>query len=302
MNIKKGKKICECGCIGEGFDFYENDIRILELVLFTHHPQCNKNHFLPLHKEKNINILFANSSPEIYQVENKEIIIPKGMYTIINSNQIFAGKDKKKIVVPKQDLELIIHPSIFENVLEELNLKKPNCGLEFDVNPQKKSQLLENVIKILISSYKDSEGFGSSLLVEQSLLQLATVLLKEHPNSVKEIMKKEPQILKRDPRIQNALDYIRDNYNKKISLDELSKESMIGKWRLIQLFKQELGQSPFSYLNEYRVKKAIELLKNNPFLSLEEIAEKTGFASASYMWRMFIKYVGSSPSSFKPAK
>jgi AraC-like DNA-binding protein len=220
------------------------------------------------------------------------------MYTLINPDQIFGGKDKKKIEIPKQDIELEIHPSIFENVLEELNLKKPNCGIEFDINPKRKSELLDTVIKILISSCKDSEGVGSSLLVEQSLLQLATILLKEHPNSVREILKKEPQILKYDPRIEKALDYIRDNYNKNISLDELAKISCLSKWHLLELFKKEIGKSPFSYLNEYRVEKAIELLKNKE-KTIFEIAIDVGYQDTSSLYRAFIKYKNLSPSAFR---
>jgi AraC-like DNA-binding protein len=298
MEVKKVKKIHKCGCIGEGFDFYENNIRILELVLFNQLPQCNKSHFLPFHKEKDINIVFVNSSSEIYQIENKEKIIPKGTYFIINQDQIFGGKDKKKIEIPKQDMELVIHPSIFENVLEELNLKKPSCGIEFDINPQRKSQLLENVMKVLISSCKDSEGFGSTLLVEQSLIQLATVLLKEHPNSIQQIMKKEPNVLKYDPRVKKALDYLRDNYNKKISLDNLSKEVGLCKRHLLRLFRKETNLSPFQYLNKYRVEKAIEFIRNTN-KTLDQITEEIGFKDKSYLYTLFIKYKNLPPSAFR---
>jgi AraC-like DNA-binding protein len=305
MNIKKRKKINECGCIGERFDFYENDIRKLTLTLTLLHPQCNKKHFLSLHKEKFINIIFVNSSQWLQQIENKEIIVPKGMYNIINPEQIFGGKDRKKVAlpagrqeIPKEDLELMIHPSIFENVLEELNLKKPNCGLEFDINPQRKSQLLENVMKVLISSCKDSEGFGSTLLVEQTLLQLATVLLKEHPNSVKEIMKKEPQLLKYDTRIQKALNYLRDNYNKNISLKEVAEASALSVPHLIKLFKKETGMSPFKYLNQYRVNKAIEFIKNKE-LTLDDIAYRVGYGDVRSLYKVFIDFTKKPPSYFR---
>jgi AraC-like DNA-binding protein len=298
MNIEKSKKVNKCGCIGEAFNYYENEIRKLKLGIVVPHPQCNATHFLPLHKEKDINIFFANSSSEIHQIGNKEIIVQKGMYNILNPEQIFGGKDKKKIEIPKQDIELVIHPSIFENVLEELNLKKPNCGLEFDINPQKKSQWLDMIIKILISSLKDSEGFGSTLLIEQSLLQLVTVLLKEHPNSIQQLMKKDPKVLKYDTRIQKALDYLRDNYNQNFSLEELAKESALSKRHLIRLFQKETGKTPYEYLILYRINKSIELLKNTN-KSIQEIAEETGFTDATHLWKVFIKHFGKSPSAFR---
>jgi AraC-like DNA-binding protein len=305
MDFKIDKKFHECGCIGEVIEFYENEIRKLKLILIISHPQCDKKHFLPPHKEKDINLLLTNSSNEIYQIENKEIPLPRGMYLMINPNQIFAGKDKKKIALPagrqempKEDVELVIHPSIFENVLEELNLKKPNCGLEFDINPQRKSQLLENVMKVLISSCKDSEGFGSTLLVEQSLLQLATVLLKEHPNSVKELMKKDPMVFKRDARIQKAIEYIKDNYNKKITLQELAIVSSLSWQHLIELFKKETGKTPVQFINEYRIKKSIELLKNSN-ITIEEICSQVGYNDERYFRRIFKYYTGVSPSHLR---
>jgi AraC-like DNA-binding protein len=297
MNIKKVKGVHECGCIDEVLIFYENENKKLKLGIYTHTPKCKKNHFLPPHRKKNLDIYFPSSNA-LLQIENKEIWIPEKMYTIINPGQISGGKDKKKITVPKQELELVIHPSIFENVLEELNLKKPNCGIEFDIHPQRKSELLDRILKVLILSCKDSDEFGSTLLVEQSVLQLVTVLLKEHPNSVKELLKKQSEFIKYDTRIQKAIEYLKDNYNKKFSLDGLAKEVCISKWRLLQLFKQNIGKTPVQYLNEYRIEKVKYLLKN-PNLTIEEISELVGYGDPRYLREVFTKYTKMSISSFR---
>ncbi|MBP5495477.1 MAG: AraC family transcriptional regulator, partial [Lachnospiraceae bacterium] len=57
-------------------------------------------------------------------------------------------------------------------------------------------------------------------------------------------------------------------------------------------------QTPIENLTRFRVSKVAEIL-NSTSLSMSEIADITGFSSASYMGEAFKKYYGESPRSFK---
>ncbi|HHV99622.1 MAG TPA: response regulator [Clostridiaceae bacterium] len=66
-----------------------------------------------------------------------------------------------------------------------------------------------------------------------------------------------------------------------------------------QLFKQNFGMSPMNYLTRLRVEKAKELMKENPDILISEVAESVGFINQHHFSRIFKKYEGMWPSSFK---
>lgn len=68
-----------------------------------------------------------------------------------------------------------------------------------------------------------------------------------------------------------------------------------------RLFKNAYGTSFNEYLNEYRITKSKELLIQSQ-LSVEEIAGKVGFNSASYFCTSFKKLTGLSPREFSEEK
>jgi transcriptional regulator GlxA family with amidase domain len=137
--------------------------------------------------------------------------------------------------------------------------------------------------------------------VDTTLFQLAIAFLEKHPNSVQQILKKEPEILKRDARIQKALDYLRDNYNKDISLEELLNVSCVGRAHFFRLFKKETGKTPFEYLSYYRLEKAKELLKKTN-KTLEEISEIVGYKDVRCLQEIFYRFTGVSPKHFRSNK
>ena len=65
-----------------------------------------------------------------------------------------------------------------------------------------------------------------------------------------------------------------------------------------RLFKEETGQTFNSYLNEYRLNKAAELVANSN-KKLSDIASDVGFSSLSYFSKKFKRHFGANPFSYK---
>ena len=59
------------------------------------------------------------------------------------------------------------------------------------------------------------------------------------------------------------------------------------------------GISPMKWLWDYRLDKAKRLLKENPTLSITEIALSTGFNDSSHFSRAFSKKFGVAPSRIR---
>lgn len=132
---------------------------------------------------------------------------------------------------------------------------------------------------------------------EYSLMKYHTVwqilywfsgILNEQINSHKEKNQKSTN-MKYEIQIIKSLEYIHKNYGEKISIDALSKEAYMSRSTFMRCFKAICGISPIEYLNNYRCKKAIELL-NYDKCSKTEIAHSCGFYDLSHMERMLKKY------------
>lgn len=89
--------------------------------------------------------------------------------------------------------------------------------------------------------------------------------------------------------VNKAKIYIKDNFNKKITLNEVSKELHISPAYLCVLFKKHTGKTLINYVNEYK----LGALKNfiiNEGLSMKEACAKVGIKDPAYCSRLFKKY------------
>ena len=91
--------------------------------------------------------------------------------------------------------------------------------------------------------------------------------------------------------------HMRENLDKEISLEDLSKNINISKGYLIELFKKEYGITPIKYLNKIRLARAKELLTTSAY-NINQIAEKTGFPDSRYFSRLFRRAEGITPSEY----
>lgn len=94
--------------------------------------------------------------------------------------------------------------------------------------------------------------------------------------------------------LRKAIGYIRSHYHQTITIRELTGQVGIGERYLRKLFVRYLNLSPLDYLNQIRVNKSIELLRNTA-LSVKEISYQCGFRSPQYFSRIFKQQTGMSP-------
>lgn len=97
--------------------------------------------------------------------------------------------------------------------------------------------------------------------------------------------------------VVDMINYIKTNYNKRISITNLSDKYEVSTVYLNSKFKEETNYTFNDFLNRYRILKAVELLKEGELL-IYEIAENVGYQDYKYFSQVFKKYVGQSPSEF----
>ena len=98
--------------------------------------------------------------------------------------------------------------------------------------------------------------------------------------------------------LYKALDFIKKNYMKKISLMDVAEYVYISPAYLSKLFKEELKYNFNSYLNKVRVDMSKKMLKDYR-ISLINIALSCGFEDQSYYSKVFKRFTGISPGKYR---
>ncbi len=98
--------------------------------------------------------------------------------------------------------------------------------------------------------------------------------------------------------VEEIVNYIAVNIgNEELSVNELGKHFYMHPVYLNRIFKKEKQITVSQYINEERMKLAVELLKANQ-LSANVIAEQVGYHAYSNFSSMFKKYYGCSPTEY----
>lgn len=103
------------------------------------------------------------------------------------------------------------------------------------------------------------------------------------------------------PEVRKAIEYLHQNYAMKNSLSEISHLVGFSTEYFSRIFSKETGINYVTYLNNLRMKRAVELLENSS-LKVYEIAEQVGFSSLSYFSTTFKKKFGSNPYEYQMKK
>ncbi len=101
-----------------------------------------------------------------------------------------------------------------------------------------------------------------------------------------------------DPLLAMALRVIRAQAANGLSIDELLKQVPISRSSLERNCRKVLGRTPNEEINHCRIARVCELLRDTE-LSLEVIADRTGFQSAQYLICVFKKLRGLTPGQYR---
>ena len=98
--------------------------------------------------------------------------------------------------------------------------------------------------------------------------------------------------------LKKVLNYIHDNLDRKIKIEDLSNLLDLSTYYLCRQFRASVGVSPYRYVIEKRIEKAKTLLKDDK-LSLADVAYECGFSSQSQMTQHFRTSLGVTPKVYR---
>ncbi|MFR9239836.1 MAG: response regulator [Clostridium baratii] len=177
--------------------------------------------------------------------------------------EIIKGRNENKIII------MITAHDDFDLVRKALVV-----GVnDYILKPVRPKDLIENIEKLIVN-FKINKN--------------ETTNYKQSDSNIDEI--KSP--------IENALEYIEDHVEENINLDSIANICNLSSCYFSKLFKKEVGVNFKTYINNKKLNKAKEMLKNTD-IPILNIALDLGFDDCGYFIRVFKKSEGVTPKKYR---
>jgi AraC-like DNA-binding protein len=98
--------------------------------------------------------------------------------------------------------------------------------------------------------------------------------------------------------IRLVIDYIQENYQRLLTIQELAGLLHLSEPYFMRFFKKHTGMTCVDYMNDYRMERAVELLQTTN-LSIMEISMQVGMHNISYFNRLFKKKYQMTPKEYR---
>lgn len=138
-----------------------------------------------------------------------------------------------------------------------------------------------------------SSSYVKDMSICEKLTALLTLLMEDSWR-----MDQHSDTLSKKQNLQQVKEYLDQNYQRRITLDNLSELFFVNKFYLTRIFKEQYGVTINNYLQQIRITHAKQLLRFSG-LTMDKIAVECGMNDANYFSRIFKKVEGISPGEFR---
>ena len=108
----------------------------------------------------------------------------------------------------------------------------------------------------------------------------------------------EPHSARDEQRIKDLLQYLEKHYDDPFDVQAMGEAAGISERETFRVLQRMLDTTPWDFLEEYRIRKAAEMLVSGR-AKVTEITEACGFSTPSYFSRTFRTAYGVSPTAFR---
>lgn len=156
--------------------------------------------------------------------------------------------------------------------------------------------IVQNILGEVIFEYKNKEK-GFDLIIKSLLLKLLVIVGREFSKEIKD-KQCDSFFDKHRESMMKALNYVDDHYMEELSIEQISKIAMLSQSYFCYFFKNITSKTFTDYLNDLRISKVVNLLKETHMRVLD-ISYEVGFNNISHFNRLFKQYTGVSPTEFR---
>jgi AraC family transcriptional regulator len=151
-------------------------------------------------------------------------------------------------------------------------------------------------LQTMFENELSSDGFGGNLYVESLRNQLCIHVLRRFANV---IFREQRAYGRLSPtQCRQITQYVDENIEQNITLDDLSSLTQIPVFSLIRKFQTEFNCPPHAYVMGQRLEHAKRMLVRSN-VPLKVVAANCGFSDQSHMTRYFRRFLNLTPSEYR---
>lgn len=205
---------------------------------------------------------------------------------ILNGHDPFKemGEVSSYLICGHYELDRTVSHFILSELPKFIIIKNNDYG-RFD--------LIDNVLNHIIDEFSKKQLGHQTIIIRFAEILFVSILRHYYSNQSASKIN-----LFNDEAIYKSVNYIHNNLSSTLNLENLSRYSGISRTLFIERFKKSVGNTPLSYIKNWRMTKAKQLLKYSDF-SLGEIGEKVGYSTTSAFNRVFKNTFDISPNRFR---
>jgi AraC-like DNA-binding protein len=146
-----------------------------------------------------------------------------------------------------------------------------------------------------VAFHRTVAAHDGALAEATSLLDVLTLLVRRHASDAR-----QEDVAPRDSVVARTVrEYLEANYQRNVTLGELSAVARVSPFHLARLFRRACGIPPHRYLEQLRARHAKRLIWAGQ--SLSAVAADVGFADQSQLTRHFKRHYGVTPGAYRRA-
>ena len=162
---------------------------------------------------------------------------------------------------------------------------------------------------ILISAYNDFayakkgiecgvKGYLLKPIDKHEVEQVFANLINENVQGNHFDNLRQNDVVETEVLIEKAVNYIAQNYENKLTLEEVASYLFITPNYLCSMFKRVMGINFVDYISKVKVQQAKKMLKNSSY-KVKDISELLGYNDYTYFCKVFKKIEGTTPLEYR---
>ena len=247
------------------------------------------------HFHNHFEISFCHQGEGVFTIGEKILPFQAGEVVVINGTEPHVAQNRKGTPAVWSwiftDIFKLLSPVCNDFQITDTTRL---CGRQFNnVLTRAEHPAVTDLVFRIIEERKAKSPFHEHA-VRGMILAIMAYLQRLKPQEEPEI---RPEVQEEIAQIMPALNFMQDNYTQKVYSDHLARLCSMCPSGFRQHFRRVMGNSPYQYLNNYRVAMAgIELKEGKK--SVENIALDNGFPTLSCFVRTFKKLKGVAPRTW----
>ena len=218
-------------------------------------------------------------------VGQEMISVCPGDLVVVNSNKLHSGDCTKP---PYKSFVLILDVADFSTELA----KKNDIFVPLIRNDATIRALFFQMFREI-----EEKSLGYKSLCRGLLTQLLVYLSRNYVDE--SLPERESARRKKNlERLNGVLCFIEDHHQQPITVNQLVEMACLSEDRFGHLFREVVGQPPLKYINQIRLRKAMNLLKTGAY-TVPEVADAVGFQDYNHFGRLFRKAFGATPNRIR---